>query len=283
MTVSGRTVGDCYAGAVITDENVIRPFDRPLKERAGFRVLTGNIFHSAVMKMSVVSDEFRDRYLSNPEHPNAFEGRAVVFDGPEDYHRRIDDPALGDRREHAAVHARRRAEGLSGRGRGREHARARLPAEAGGHEPRLRRRRPAVGDQRLAVDPQRLARGGVERRRWRWSRPATGCGSTSTPGGSTCWSTTTSWRAGARALEAAGGYRYPDAPDAVAGDPARPRRRARDRRGAGAGGQVPADRPDQGHAARQPLSAGDLARPLPSRLRRHWRACQAPAVGRAVP
>ncbi len=94
MTVSGRTVGDCYEGAVITDENVIRPFDRPLKERAGFRVLTGNIFHSAVMKMSVVSDEFRDRYLSNPEHPNAFEGRAVVFDGPEEYHRRIDDPAL---------------------------------------------------------------------------------------------------------------------------------------------------------------------------------------------
>jgi len=95
MTVSGKTVGDCYRGVVITDENVIRPFDRPLKERAGFKVLTGNVFHSAVMKMSVVSPEFRDRYLSNPEHPNAFEGRAVVFDGPEDYHHRIDDPALG--------------------------------------------------------------------------------------------------------------------------------------------------------------------------------------------
>lgn len=94
MTVSGRTVGDCYRGAVIMDENVIRPFDRPLKARAGFRVLTGNVFHSAVMKMSVVSDEFRARYLSDPEHPNVFEGRAVVFDGPEDYHRRIDDPAL---------------------------------------------------------------------------------------------------------------------------------------------------------------------------------------------
>ena len=95
MTVSGRTVGECYRGAVITDENVIRPFDRPLKERAGFRVLTGNIFHSAVMKMSVVSPEFRERYLSDPAHPNAFEGRAVVFDGPEDYHHRIDDPSLG--------------------------------------------------------------------------------------------------------------------------------------------------------------------------------------------
>jgi dihydroxy-acid dehydratase len=95
MTVSGKTVGACYRGAVITDENVIRPFDRPLKERAGFRVLTGNIFHSAVMKMSVVSSEFRQRYLSDPDHPDVFEGRAVVFDGPEDYHHRIDDPALG--------------------------------------------------------------------------------------------------------------------------------------------------------------------------------------------
>jgi dihydroxy-acid dehydratase len=94
LTVSGKTVGEAYRGAVIVDENVIRPFDRPLKERAGFRVLTGNIFHSAVMKMSVVSKEFRDRYLSNPGSPNRFEGRAVVFDGPEDYHHRIDDPAL---------------------------------------------------------------------------------------------------------------------------------------------------------------------------------------------
>ena len=94
MTVSGKSVGDCYAGAVIMDTNVIRPFGQPLKERAGFRVLTGNIFHSAVMKMSVVSGEFRERYLSNPAHPNRFEGRVVVFDGPEDYHHRIDDPAL---------------------------------------------------------------------------------------------------------------------------------------------------------------------------------------------
>ena len=93
-TVSGRTVGECYRGAVIMDEAVIRPFDRPLKERAGFKVLTGNIFHSAVMKMSVISPEFRERYLSNPDHPNHFEGRAIVFDGPEDYHARIDDPAL---------------------------------------------------------------------------------------------------------------------------------------------------------------------------------------------
>jgi dihydroxy-acid dehydratase len=94
LTASGRTVGECYRGAVIVDEKVIRPFDRPLKERAGFRVLSGNIFHSAVMKMSVISPEFRERYLADPAHPNRFEGRAVVFDGPEDYHARIDDPAL---------------------------------------------------------------------------------------------------------------------------------------------------------------------------------------------
>jgi dihydroxy-acid dehydratase len=94
MTISGKTVGECYRGVVITDEQVIRPFDTPLKENAGFRVLTGNIFHSAVMKMSVVSPEFRARYLANPARPNRFEGRAVVFDGPEDYHARIDDPAL---------------------------------------------------------------------------------------------------------------------------------------------------------------------------------------------
>ncbi len=74
---------------------VIRPYDKPMKAKAGFKVLRGNLFDSAIMKTSVISDEFRQRYLSNPKDPNAFEGRAVVFDGPEDYHRRIDDPALG--------------------------------------------------------------------------------------------------------------------------------------------------------------------------------------------
>src|SRR5690606_41902472 len=76
------------------DADVIRPYENPLKEKAGFRVLDGNLFDSAIMKTSVISDEFRERYLSNRKDPNAFEGRAVVFDGPEDYHRRIDDPAL---------------------------------------------------------------------------------------------------------------------------------------------------------------------------------------------
>jgi dihydroxy-acid dehydratase len=95
LTVSGSTVGELYRGAEILDEEVIRPFARPLKEKAGFRVLRGNLFDSAIMKTSVISPEFRERYLSDPDDPEAFEGKAVVFDGPEDYHRRIDDPALG--------------------------------------------------------------------------------------------------------------------------------------------------------------------------------------------
>jgi dihydroxy-acid dehydratase len=73
---------------------VIRPFDKPVRPAAGFLNLKGNLFDSAIMKTSVISAEFRDRYLSNPDDPEAFEGRAVVFDGPEDYHHRIDDPAL---------------------------------------------------------------------------------------------------------------------------------------------------------------------------------------------
>lgn len=94
MTVNGRTIGDNCRAARIEDEQVIRPYDRPLKERAGFLVLTGNLFNSAIMKTSVISEEFRERYLNNPDDPDAFEGRAIVFDGPEDYHARIDDPSL---------------------------------------------------------------------------------------------------------------------------------------------------------------------------------------------
>ncbi|MDE0947572.1 MAG: dihydroxy-acid dehydratase, partial [Sphingobium sp.] len=95
MTVNGKTMGDNCRGVEIEDEKVIRPFDQPLVEDAGFLVLSGNLFDAAVMKTSVISPEFRDRYLSNPEDPNAFEGPAVVFDGPEDYHHRIDDPSVG--------------------------------------------------------------------------------------------------------------------------------------------------------------------------------------------
>ncbi|MGE4411012.1 MAG: IlvD/Edd family dehydratase [Sphingobium sp.] len=95
MTVNGRTMGDNCRDATIEDERVIRPFDEALRKDAGFLVLSGNLFDAAIMKTSVISDEFRERYLSNPDDPDAFEGPAIVFDGPEDYHRRIDDPALG--------------------------------------------------------------------------------------------------------------------------------------------------------------------------------------------
>ena len=94
MTVNGRTIGDNCRDAAIEDEDVIRPFDRPLMAHAGFRVLRGNLFDSAIMKLSVIADEFRERYLSDAHDPMAFEGAAVVFDGPEDYHARIDDPSL---------------------------------------------------------------------------------------------------------------------------------------------------------------------------------------------
>jgi dihydroxy-acid dehydratase len=87
-------MGQNVKRAQIGDADVIRTYKKPMLERAGFKVLSGNLFDSAIMKLSVISDEFRQRYLSNPKDPNAFEGRAVVFDGPEDYHRRIDDPSL---------------------------------------------------------------------------------------------------------------------------------------------------------------------------------------------
>ncbi len=93
-TVNGKTIGENCANTTIQDDRVIRRFSNPLKTEAGFIVLRGNLFDNAIMKTSVVSSEFRERYLNNPKDPNAFEGKAVVFDGPEDYHHRIDDPAL---------------------------------------------------------------------------------------------------------------------------------------------------------------------------------------------
>jgi dihydroxy-acid dehydratase len=95
ITANGKTMGDNCRDARIHDEKVIKPFAQPLVKDAGFIVLSGNLFDSAVMKTSVISQEFRDRYLSNPADPEAFEGPVVVFDGPEDYHHRIDDPATG--------------------------------------------------------------------------------------------------------------------------------------------------------------------------------------------
>jgi dihydroxy-acid dehydratase len=95
MTVNGKTMGDNCSGAVNENLDVIRTVAEPLKVNAGFINLRGNLFDSAIMKTSGISPEFRERYLSNPKDPEAFEGNAMVFDGPEDYHARIDDPAQG--------------------------------------------------------------------------------------------------------------------------------------------------------------------------------------------
>src|SRR6201986_2788189 len=94
MTVNGKTMGDNCREATKPDGDVIWTYDKPLVKDAGFLVLRGNLFDSAIMKTSVISKEFRDRYLSNAKDLNAFEGRAIVFEGPEDYHHRIEDPAL---------------------------------------------------------------------------------------------------------------------------------------------------------------------------------------------
>ena len=93
-TVSGRTIGEIVSSSLTSNADVIHPFDTPLKHRAGFIVLSGNFFDSAIMKMSVVGEAFRKTYLSEPGAENSFEARAIVFEGPEDYHARIDDPAL---------------------------------------------------------------------------------------------------------------------------------------------------------------------------------------------
>ena len=164
LTCTGHTVAEAVGGRSTEDADVIRPMADPLKPAAGLSVFTGNLFSSAVMKLSVISDEFRDRYLNDPADPDAFEGRVVVFDGPEDYHHRIDDASLGYRRPHDPDHARRRAGGLSGRGGGGQHAAARGADPRRRPRPAVHRRRASVGDERVALDPQRLARGGGGRR-----------------------------------------------------------------------------------------------------------------------
>ncbi|MEK9963373.1 MAG: IlvD/Edd family dehydratase [Betaproteobacteria bacterium] len=94
VTVNGKTLFDNCKKAEVMDEAVIWSCKTPMKTQAGFLNLKGNLFDSAIMKTSVISDHFKKKYLSNPKDPNAFEGRAIVFEGPEDYHHRIDDPKL---------------------------------------------------------------------------------------------------------------------------------------------------------------------------------------------
>jgi dihydroxy-acid dehydratase len=95
ITVSGHTISHNVKKTSSTNREVIRPYREPVLPHGGFLVMTGNLFDSAVMKTTVIGDRFRQQYLSNPRDPDAFEVRAIVFEGPEDYHARIDDPALG--------------------------------------------------------------------------------------------------------------------------------------------------------------------------------------------
>ncbi|MEY4999406.1 MAG: hypothetical protein RIS00_1450 [Pseudomonadota bacterium] len=94
LTVTGKTASANCAERTTLAPDVIRPIDNPVREAAGFIVLSGNLFRSAVMKVSAISADFKARYLSDVEDPDAFEARAILFDGPEDYHARIEDPAL---------------------------------------------------------------------------------------------------------------------------------------------------------------------------------------------
>jgi dihydroxy-acid dehydratase len=94
LTVNGKTLAENCKGRESGDQEVIFPIGKPMRENAGFIVLHGNLFDSAIMKTSVIGTAFRQRYLSDPNDPDAFEGRAIVFEGPEDYHRRIEDPKL---------------------------------------------------------------------------------------------------------------------------------------------------------------------------------------------
>ena len=98
MTVTGQTMSENLeadrAAAPYVNRDVIRAYSQPMMAKAGFVVLSGNLFDSAVMKTSVIDDKFRGRYLSNPGDEDAFEARAIVFEGPEDYHARINDPSL---------------------------------------------------------------------------------------------------------------------------------------------------------------------------------------------
>jgi dihydroxy-acid dehydratase len=94
-TVTGRTLAEDLAGVPDGDREVIRSYEAPLLPAAGYVVMSGNLFDSAVMKISVIDKDFRARFLSNPDRPNVFEGKAIVFEGPEDYHHRIEDPDLG--------------------------------------------------------------------------------------------------------------------------------------------------------------------------------------------
>ena len=160
MTCTGKTLAENLAKPVEVDRDVIRPYGDPLKESAGFIVLSGNLFDGAVMKISVIDPEFRQRFLSDPAQPNVFEGKAMVFEGPEDYHDRIEDPELGADENSVLVIRKLRPAGLSRRGGGGEHAAARGAAQARGQRPAHDGRRAAERHVGQPQHPERLAGGG---------------------------------------------------------------------------------------------------------------------------
>ena len=251
LTINGKTIAENVSGAKTYNADVIRSYDKPLKAQAGFKVLRGNLFDSAIMKTSVISEEFRQRYLSDPKDPNAFEGRAVVFDGPEDYHHRIDDPSLKID-EHAILFMRGAGpDRLSRLRRSREHAAAGGLDQTRYNGACLHRRRPAVRHFRLAFDPQCLA-GSRGRRRIGLAQDR---GSGTHRSQQRLRRYFDFSRRARRATRNAGKRRrlsLSGEPDAVAGDPARHGRSARQRHGPETGGEISARRAEVG-AARQSL------------------------------
>ena len=254
LTVNGKTIGENCKGKESGDADVIFPIAKPLKQDAGFIVLHGNLFDSAIMKTSVIDEEFRKRYLSSVKDPDAFEGRAIVFDGPEDYHHRIEDPKLKID-EHCVLVIR--GAGPIGYPGSAEVVNMQPPAaliKKGVHA------LPCIGDGRqsgtsgspsiLNASPEAAVGGGLalvrtgDRLRIDLKKR-----------------TADMLISDAELARRRAEYRQARLPlsrepDAVAGNPARDRGSAFGGDGAEAGGQLPARRPDQRRPARQPLSGG---------------------------
>ena len=244
LTINGKTMGENVKRAKVSDADVIKPYDKPMKKQAGFKVLKGNLFDSAIMKTSVISDDFRKRFLSNPKDKNAFEGRAVVFDGPEDYHHRIDDPALKiDDRTILFM----RGAGAIGYPGSAEVVNMQPPAALIKNGITSL---PCIGDGRqsgtsgspsiLNASPEAAANGGLallktgDRVRIDLNK-----------GTADILISKDELAKRRKALEKAGGYQVSAEPDAVAGNPARHGRSARRRHGAQAGGEISARGADQ--------------------------------------
>ncbi len=252
LTVNGKTLAQNCEGQFTSDRKVIFAYDKPMKKKAGFLNLKGNLFDSAIMKTSVITDEFRQRYLENPADPMAFEGTAVVFDGPEDYHARIDDPKTQITPNSVLFI---RGVGPVGYPGAAEVVNMRAPSYL------LKKgvtALPCIGDGRqsgtsgspsiLNASPEAATGGGlslVQERRQGAHRPEE----------APRQHADRRRRTGAPPCGAGGEGRLPvpRQPDAVAGDPARHRRRTRPGHGAEARRQVPEDPRHLRRAARQPL------------------------------